>query len=132
MQWHVVDRLMRFEEYARKRRLKETGLLQKHLVAARETGGSSAVTSLLQKMEDDRLISRRIPPRGRREGQRILLRVKNDQRQRIVRLTDSGRKMWAALKPSFEAELQRNFEGFPAEEIRQGFRDDPKAPLTLD
>lgn len=113
MQWHVLDRLKTHEDETQKKNQKgEIGLSQRALVSAPETAKSSAISTLLQKMEDGDWIERQIPSRskGRRGGD-------EDQRLRIVRLTDSGREVWSQVKPAFEAHLQKRLESFSANKI---------------
>jgi hypothetical protein len=111
MHFHVLDRLANSEN---------RWVLQSDLVSAPETAKSSAMSSLLQWMEDeDEWITRELPPSRKRQAQMGGQEAGNqvDRRQRIVRLTKQGLQVWKEVKPKFEANLNQHLENFSIEEI---------------
>jgi DNA-binding MarR family transcriptional regulator len=93
MQYHILDRLGRSKD----------GLRQQELVTAAETPKSSAVTSLLNRLERNKWIRRSISSWSGKE--------------RLVKLTNTGRKVWVKARPQFEDNLQRRLKNFSREQI---------------
>jgi DNA-binding MarR family transcriptional regulator len=94
MQYHILDRLGR----------SENGLPQKELVGAPETPQSSAVTSLLNRLERNRWIKRSISSWSGKE--------------RLVKLTPKGKNVWHKVQPQFEQILKLCLIRFSPEEIK--------------
>jgi DNA-binding MarR family transcriptional regulator len=115
MHFHVLYRLATSEGYR---------IPQSELVSAIETPKSSAMSTLLDRMEDlDKWIERKLPRRLKPESKRstaIAGREKTqrlDGRARIVSLTKRGRKVWEEVKPKFDAKLNEYLTNFSAQEI---------------
>jgi DNA-binding MarR family transcriptional regulator len=115
MEWHVLDRLARQEDEAKEKDQPEY-LLQSALVSAAETPKSSALSTLLSKLEFDKEWIRRAsapPARFRRSA------GKEDNRNRTIRLTTLGRSVWRQAKPKIETILSEGLQEFSPEAIHK-------------
>jgi hypothetical protein len=97
-------------------------LSQKKLVDSPETAKSSAMSSLLDRMELGGWITRQTPVLVKRQTKaktETNRRKKVDRRKKFVKLTPAGRRVWETIRPQFAAELGEQLRALSDADIKR-------------